>query len=101
MAELGNKWECSECGTKFYDLGKAEGACPQCGTPAGASEKDQASDKASSRKTTKKKKRAAPSRDTAKADKPTELEVGDSASTDDELDPDLEPTLDEDVGEDG
>jgi hypothetical protein len=29
--KLGKKWECSECGTRFYDLGKSEIACPKCG----------------------------------------------------------------------
>jgi uncharacterized protein (TIGR02300 family) len=32
MAELGNKFECAECGTKFYDLGNANAVCPKCGT---------------------------------------------------------------------
>ncbi|HVR28015.1 MAG TPA: FYDLN acid domain-containing protein [Thermoanaerobaculia bacterium] len=32
MAELGNKFECSECGTKFYDLGNPHAVCPKCGT---------------------------------------------------------------------
>jgi len=32
MAELGNKFECAECGTKFYDLGKPSAVCPKCGT---------------------------------------------------------------------
>jgi len=32
MAELGKKYECAECGTKFYDLGKPEPICPKCGT---------------------------------------------------------------------
>ena len=34
MPELGKKFECAECGAKFYDLGKAEPACPRCGTSA-------------------------------------------------------------------
>jgi len=34
MPELGKKYECAECGAKFYDLGKAEPACPRCGTSA-------------------------------------------------------------------
>lgn len=33
MADLGQKHECSECGAKFYDLGKADTVCPRCGTP--------------------------------------------------------------------
>ena len=32
MAELGNKFECAECGTKFYDLGNPNAVCPKCGT---------------------------------------------------------------------
>jgi predicted nucleic acid-binding Zn-ribbon protein len=32
MPELGKKYECAECGTKFYDLGKPEPICPRCGT---------------------------------------------------------------------
>ena len=32
MAELGNKFECAECGTKFYDLGNPGAVCPKCGT---------------------------------------------------------------------
>lgn len=32
MADLGKKHECSECGAKFYDLGKADPICPRCGT---------------------------------------------------------------------
>ncbi len=29
--KLGTKYECFNCGTKFYDLGKAEAICPKCG----------------------------------------------------------------------
>ncbi len=32
MPELGNKYECAECGTKFYDLGNPAAVCPKCGT---------------------------------------------------------------------
>ena len=32
MPELGKKYDCAECGTKFYDLGKADPICPRCGT---------------------------------------------------------------------
>jgi uncharacterized protein (TIGR02300 family) len=32
MPELGNKYECAECGTKFYDLGNPAAMCPKCGT---------------------------------------------------------------------
>ena len=30
--ELGTKHECPSCGTKYYDLGKAEAPCPKCGS---------------------------------------------------------------------
>lgn len=29
--KLGSKFECYNCGTKFYDLGKSEAVCPKCG----------------------------------------------------------------------
>jgi uncharacterized protein (TIGR02300 family) len=29
--KLGNKFECYNCSTKFYDLGKSEALCPKCG----------------------------------------------------------------------
>jgi uncharacterized protein (TIGR02300 family) len=29
--KLGNKYDCYNCGTKFYDLGKSAALCPKCG----------------------------------------------------------------------
>lgn len=29
--KLGTKYECYSCSTKFYDLGKAQAICPNCG----------------------------------------------------------------------
>lgn len=29
--KLGTKYDCYNCGTKFYDLGKPEAICPKCG----------------------------------------------------------------------
>ena len=31
MPELGKKYECFHCHTKFYNLGKPEAICPKCG----------------------------------------------------------------------
>lgn len=31
MPELGKKYTCYSCHTKFYDLGKPEPVCPKCG----------------------------------------------------------------------
>ena len=32
MPELGRKYTCYSCHTKFYDLGKPEPLCPKCGS---------------------------------------------------------------------
>ena len=29
--KLGNKYDCYNCGAKFYDLGKGTSVCPKCG----------------------------------------------------------------------
>ena len=31
MPDLGKKYECFHCHTKFYNLGKPEAMCPKCG----------------------------------------------------------------------
>jgi len=31
MADLGKKYECYNCRTKFYNLGKPDAICPKCG----------------------------------------------------------------------
>ena len=31
MPDLGKKFECYSCRTKFYNLGKPEAICPKCG----------------------------------------------------------------------
>lgn len=40
MPDLGKKFACYSCGTKFYNLGKPEALCPKCG----ANQKDARSD---------------------------------------------------------
>jgi hypothetical protein len=42
MADLGKKFECYNCRTKFYNLGKPEALCPKCG----ANQKDAKSEEA-------------------------------------------------------
>ena len=32
MPDLGKKFECYNCGTKFYNLGRPEAICPKCGS---------------------------------------------------------------------
>ena len=31
MADLGTRYKCYKCGTKFYDLGREQPICPSCG----------------------------------------------------------------------
>jgi hypothetical protein len=31
MAQLGDKFECDDCGIKVYDLGRPQALCPRCG----------------------------------------------------------------------
>ncbi len=31
MADLGKRFKCYKCGTKFYDLNKPQPICPSCG----------------------------------------------------------------------
>jgi hypothetical protein len=40
MPDLGRKYECFRCHTKFYDLGRPEPVCPKCG----ANQKDAKAD---------------------------------------------------------
>ena len=42
MPDLGKKFECYNCRTKFYNLGRPEAICPKCG----ANQKDARSDDA-------------------------------------------------------
>jgi hypothetical protein len=42
MPDLGKKYECFSCGTKFYDLGRPDPLCPKCG----ANQKQAAQDEA-------------------------------------------------------
>jgi uncharacterized protein (TIGR02300 family) len=42
MPDLGKKYACYNCGTKFYNLGKPEAICPKCG----ANQKNAKSDEA-------------------------------------------------------
>ncbi|MGE0641126.1 MAG: FYDLN acid domain-containing protein [Thermoanaerobaculia bacterium] len=31
MPDLGTRYECYNCGVRFYDLGRPEAICPKCG----------------------------------------------------------------------
>src|SRR5262249_52059290 len=51
--KLGNKFECYNCGTRFYDLGKSEAICPKCG----ANQKDSDRGESSPSTSTKRKRK--------------------------------------------
>lgn len=55
-AELGTKHECPSCGTKYYDLGKADAPCPKCG--ATADDEDTVKKSPDKKKKTKAKKKS-------------------------------------------
>jgi uncharacterized protein (TIGR02300 family) len=59
MAELnlGTKFECYNCGTRFYDLGKSEPVCPKCGANQKDSDRGESSTAAAS---TRRKRKVEP-----------------------------------------
>lgn len=90
---LGNKFECFSCGTRFYDLGKPEPICPKCG--ANQKDSDRGDSAGTSQAARKKRKVEAP--------KPIEIEedepIEDIASPDEELDVAADVELDDDLEE--
>jgi len=87
-AEWGAKRTCQSCGARFYDLGRAEMACPKCGTVFDP----EASVKARRPKAVA-AERAAPPEPAAAAAEEEEVEVGDAEAA-------TEETEDEAVMED-
>jgi uncharacterized protein (TIGR02300 family) len=53
--KLGSKYECYNCGTKFYDLGKSEPLCPKCG----ANQKDASTSESTSASQSSRRRRKA------------------------------------------
>ena len=83
--DLGTKHICFKCGTKFYDLKKAEPICPKCGA-------DQRQNPAT--KTPERRQKAPPK----PAPEPVEKEV-DEEVDEAELDGELDEESDEDADE--
>ncbi|MEA2603945.1 MAG: hypothetical protein QOF89_4937 [Acidobacteriota bacterium] len=52
--KLGTKFECYNCGTKFYDLGKSDPTCPKCG----ANQKDASSSEPSVSQASRRRRKA-------------------------------------------
>lgn len=91
--KLGNKFECYNCGTKFYDLGKPDPICPKCG--ADQKNAQQAESPAASQSSRRRRK--------AEVAKPIEVEEEEpiEALPDDELDaPELDESEVEEAEED-
>jgi uncharacterized protein (TIGR02300 family) len=91
--KLGNKFECYNCGTKFYDLGKSEALCPKCG--ADQKNAQQAESPAATQASRRRRK--------AEVVKPIEVEEEESidAAPDDELDaPEIEESDEAEIEED-
>ena len=87
--KLGNKYDCYSCGTKFYDLGKAEPICPKCG----ANQKDASTGESASASQASRRKRKA---EVPKVVDIDEVEpIGEIADDEEMVGPDLE---EEDIG---
>ena len=50
MPELGSKYQCRDCDTRFYDLGRPDAVCPKCGcNPKGEETPEKTGKKAASK----------------------------------------------------
>jgi uncharacterized protein (TIGR02300 family) len=95
--KLGNKYDCYNCGTKFYDLGKPEPVCPKCG----ANQKDAVSSESPASGQASRRRRK------AETPKPIDLEEEEApietveVADDEMVEPDLaDAELDEEEEED-
>lgn len=83
--KLGSKFECYNCGTKFYDLGKSEALCPKCG----ANQKDAVQSDSVAVSQASRRKRKADVAKSLEIDDEDAIETPDIAD-DDMVAPDLE-----------
>jgi uncharacterized protein (TIGR02300 family) len=90
MAELnlGSKFECYNCGTRFYDLGKSEPICPKCG----ANQKDSNRGDGAAAAPAARKKR--------KVEAPKPIEVEDEVAVDELPEDPLAEEIEADLGTD-
>lgn len=101
MPELGNKYECFNCGAKFYDLGKPDPLCPKCG----ANQRDARKQEAANEQAAKRRKKDEVVRATIDEEDllpgPADVDLSDEElvtpeGVDDESDDDVEDDLDDD-----
>jgi uncharacterized protein (TIGR02300 family) len=98
--KLGTKYDCYNCGTKFYDLGKPEPICPKCG----ANQKDAVSADTPASGSSRRKRKAEIVKpiDIEEDDAPIEAEIAEDELVepdlaDADLDDEEEEELDDDV----
>ena len=84
--KLGSKFECYNCGTKFYDLGKSEALCPKCG----ANQKDAVQSESAAVSQASRRKRKADVAKTLDIDDDEAIESSPDLADDDMVAPDLE-----------
>jgi uncharacterized protein (TIGR02300 family) len=83
--KLGNKFECFNCSTKFYDLGKSDSVCPKCG----ANQKDAVQSESAAVSQASRRKRKAEVAKTLDIEEDEAIETPDIAD-DDMVAPDLD-----------
>lgn len=96
--KLGTKYECYNCNTKFYDLGKSEPICPKCG----ANQKDavQSESPAASQSSRRRRKADVPKAIDVDEEEPLE-DVAVVAGDDEMVEPELDDAdLDDEEEED-
>jgi hypothetical protein len=98
MPELGSKHICEECETRFYDLGKKDATCPQCGSAVHEQEKVSAA-KPSKPPVPEESSDESPALAAKGTDDEDELDVDDDDEDDDE-DVDLDIDIDDDDDDD-
>lgn len=86
--KLGTKFECYNCSTKFYDLGKSEPICPKCG----ANQKDAAQAESPAASQASRRRRKAEVAKAIDVDEEEPLEDVAVVAGDDEM---VEPDLDD------
>ena len=92
--KLGTKFECYNCSTKFYDLGKSDPLCPKCG----ANQKDAADAEALAVSQASRRKRKADIPKVIEVEEDVPIDIGDEEMVGPEIDADVEG--DEEVEED-
>jgi len=93
--KLGTKFECYNCSTKFYDLGKSDPLCPKCG----ANQKDAADAEALAVSQASRRKRKADIPKVIEVEEDVPIDIGDEEMVGPEIDVDADEEVEEDLDE--